>query len=158
IAVALRNTTLSWQRAFLVGGSLVLVVAAIYFARPVLIPLVLAILLAFVLNPLVCILQRRGLPRILSVTLVVLMALAVVAGLGYAVISQVRSLALDLPHHKDEIIAKLAHIREASKDSWIDHVSGTIQEIEEAVRQTWQVESTSAVVRVRVESSTFPLV
>ena len=39
--MALRNTTSSWQRAFLICGSLVLVVAAIYFARSVLVPVVL---------------------------------------------------------------------------------------------------------------------
>src|SRR5262249_28413773 len=44
-----------------------------------------------------------------------------------------------------------------STDSWIDHVSGTIQEIEEAVRQTLQVGSTSDARPVRIESSTFPL-
>src|SRR5205807_380434 len=96
LSVAVRNTTSSWQRAFLISGSIVLVVAALYFARSVLIPVVLAVLLAFVLHPLVGFLQRHGLPRILSVIAVILLALAVVAGVGYTVMSQVRSLALDL--------------------------------------------------------------
>jgi predicted PurR-regulated permease PerM len=150
--VAVRNTTSSWQRAFLISGSIILAVAALYFARSVLIPVVLAILLAFVLNPLVAALQRRGVPRVLAVTLVILLGLAAVGGVGFAVVSQVQNLALDLPRHKDEIAAKLLHLREASQGSWIDRVVDSVKEIETLV-----VGEQTEPLPVRVVSSGYPI-
>src|SRR5262245_41904078 len=65
------SSTPPWQRYVFVWGGLVLVVASLAWARIVLIPVVLAILLAFILSPLVTLLQRRGLPRVPSAILVV---------------------------------------------------------------------------------------
>src|SRR2546430_448094 len=56
-------------------ATLVLVVGALYFAQKVLIPLALAILIAFILTPLVAVLQRRGLDRVSVVILVIFMLL-----------------------------------------------------------------------------------
>jgi predicted PurR-regulated permease PerM len=150
--VAVRTSTSSWQRAFLIPGSIILAVAALYFARSVLIPVVLAILLAFVLNPLVAALQRRGAPRVLAVTLVIVLGLAAVGGVGFVVVSQVRNLALDLPRHKDEIAEKLRHLREASHGSWIDRVVDSVKEIETLV-----VGEETEPLPVRVVSSGYPI-
>jgi len=49
-------------------------VAALYFGREVLIPVTLAMLLSFVLSPLVELLRRIWLGRILSVVLAVVLA------------------------------------------------------------------------------------
>ena len=51
------------MRPFLIFGTLVVVTAGLYFARAILIPIVLGILLTFILTPLVLFLQRRGLGR-----------------------------------------------------------------------------------------------
>jgi predicted PurR-regulated permease PerM len=51
----------------------VLLVAALYFGREVLVPIALAILMSFVLAPLVGLLQRLYVPRIAAVLLVVLL-------------------------------------------------------------------------------------
>jgi predicted PurR-regulated permease PerM len=155
--VAVRNSTSGWQRAFLISGSIVVIVAALYFARAVLIPFVLALLLAFILFPLVVFLQRRGLPRVAAVIIVVLLALGIVGGVGYAVAFQVRSLAADLPRHSQQIADKLVHVREASKDSWLDQVDQAIKKIDERVREATGPASAPQPVPVRVESSSFPL-
>jgi hypothetical protein len=47
----------------------VVIVAALYFAREVLIPVTLAILLSFILAPLVALLRRAHLPRVPAVLL-----------------------------------------------------------------------------------------
>jgi predicted PurR-regulated permease PerM len=133
--VAIRNTTASWQRAFVILGSMLLVVAALYFARPVLIPVVLAMLLAFILSPLVGILQRYAVPRVPSVLLVVTLAFAMIGGVAYIVVAQVQRLALDLPAYKTEIADKLFHIREATQGSWIERINGTIRDIEDLIKQ-----------------------
>ena len=49
---------------FYILASLTLITATLYWARAVLIPVALAILLAFLLTPIVTALQRRGLGRV----------------------------------------------------------------------------------------------
>ena len=61
-----------------------LVMAVLYFARELLVPLALAVLLSFVLAPIVRTLRRIGTPRVLAVLAAVLAAVAVLLVLGLA--------------------------------------------------------------------------
>src|SRR5262245_14613500 len=99
---------------FLVGwGSLILVVASLYWAKPILVPLILAMLLAFVLNPLVAALQHRGLGRVPTTILVVALITTLLGILGWGIISQLEAFANALPEHKDRIIAKISVLQES---------------------------------------------
>ena len=60
-----------------------LVVAGLYWLQGVLIPLALAILLTFLLSPVVNTLQRRGLGRVPAVLVTVALALSVLGCIGY---------------------------------------------------------------------------
>src|SRR5437588_138728 len=117
------------QRFLLVCGGFTVVVAALYFARTVLIPVVLATLLTFILSPVVILLQRRGFGRIPSVLIVVVLAFTIIAGIGLAVVTELKKLAVDLPAHRDEIVDKVAHLQVIGKDSWLDSVFSTTDEI-----------------------------
>lgn len=86
-------------------------VAALYFAQDVLIPLALAVLLSFLLAPLVKRLERRRFGRIPAVMLVVAVAFALIGGLGWVVGSQVVRLAEDMPRYQDEIVRKVQGLR-----------------------------------------------
>jgi predicted PurR-regulated permease PerM len=78
----------------------VVVVAALYFGREVLVPIALAILLSFVLSPLVRILRSWYFPRVVAVLLVVFVAFVAIFALGTLMVSQVNQLAKDpLPVH-----------------------------------------------------------
>lgn len=70
----------------------VVVIAALYFAREVLVPITLAVLLSFVLAPLVGRLRRLGLWRVPSVLLAVVLALGVILALGVVIGTQVAQL------------------------------------------------------------------
>ena len=85
------------RRAFHLLGSAALVVAALYWGQKILVPFVLAVLLAFVLAPLVSQLERRGLRRVPAVLLVVCLAFALLGAAGWAVVTQATSLVNDLP-------------------------------------------------------------
>src|SRR5437868_10295069 len=76
-------------------------VAALYFAQAVLIPLAVAILLAFLLAPVVTWLERRKLGRILSVVLAVGAALAVLGTIGWVVERQFVEVAEQLPNYQE---------------------------------------------------------
>ena len=71
----------------------VVVVAALYYGRGVLMPISIAVLLSFVLSPLVELLRRVWLGRIVSVVLAVMLALAIILALGTAIGTQVAQLA-----------------------------------------------------------------
>jgi hypothetical protein len=58
------------------------IVAALYLGREVLVPIALALLLSFVLAPLVRRLQAWRFPRILAVSIVAIFAFAIIFGLG----------------------------------------------------------------------------
>ncbi|WP_261394373.1 AI-2E family transporter [Siccirubricoccus deserti] len=89
-----------------------IVVAALYFGRDLLVPLVLAVLLAFVLAPVARALQRwLRLGRVLSVVVAVALGFAVILGIGLAVSGQVAQLAANLPRYQAAVRAKLDSLR-----------------------------------------------
>ena len=89
----------------------VVVVAALYLAREVLVPITLAILLSFVLAPLVALLRRVGLPRVPAVVMAVLVALGVLLLLGGVIGTQVASLADDVPRYAATVERKVDTLR-----------------------------------------------
>src|SRR5262245_2475712 len=68
--------------------ALVLVLACIYWAQAVLIPVALAVLITFLLTLPVSALQRRGVPRVVAVLGVCLLALAAMGGVGTVLVLQ----------------------------------------------------------------------
>ena len=97
------STTQSLQT--LAGGAIV--VAALYFARDVLIPFALALLLTFLLAPAVLRLRRWGLGRIPAVMTTVVVAFSVIGLLGWVVTGQLLNLAYQLPSYQENISQKL---------------------------------------------------
>ncbi|MGI4944226.1 MAG: AI-2E family transporter [Janthinobacterium lividum] len=89
----------------------VVVVAALYFAKEVLIPITLAILLSFILAPAVALLRRIGLGRVPAVLLAVVVALGVILGLGGVIGTQVAQLATDIPQYAATVEKKIQAVR-----------------------------------------------
>jgi predicted PurR-regulated permease PerM len=86
-------------RGLLTVAVTVVVVAGLYLGRSVLIPFTLAVLLSFLLAPLVSLLRRGHLGRVPSVLLAMLLALAVILALGGLIGTQVAGLADDVPRY-----------------------------------------------------------
>ena len=89
-------------------------VAALYFAQAVLMPLAVAILLAFLLTPVVIWLERLRLGRIAAVVLAVGTALAVVGAIGWVVEQQFVEVAGKLPDYRENIQSKLRRFQGAA--------------------------------------------
>ena len=89
----------------------VVTIAALYFAREVLVPITLAVLLSFVLAPLVTLLRRTKLGRVPSVLAAVVLALGVILGLGAVIGVQVAQLAGDAPRYASTIEHKVDVVR-----------------------------------------------
>ncbi len=93
----------------------VVVIAALYFGREVLVPIALALLLSFVLAPLVRFLQRWYVPRIAAVLIVALFAFSTIFGLGALMVSQVTQLAEQLPVYQTTLREKIQSLRGAAR-------------------------------------------
>lgn len=78
----------------------VLVVVVLYLAREVCIPLALAVLLSFMLRPVVNRLQGLGLRRVPAVLVVLALALAIAGSAGWLVANQLIGLADALPQYQ----------------------------------------------------------
>lgn len=96
-------------------------VAALFVGREILIPITLAVLLAFVLAPLVGLLRRIGLARPPAVLAAVVLSLCAVVAVGFMVGSQVSALGRDLPKYQATIGGKLAQVGSLT--------NGTIEQI-----------------------------
>lgn len=103
----------------------VVIVLALYFGREVLIPVTLAMLLSFVLAPLVNLLRRAWLGRIVSVLLAVALALSIILALGAAIGTQVAQLAKRLPQYQSTIERKIDTLRDAT----VNRFSGRIESL-----------------------------
>ncbi|SHK13915.1 Predicted PurR-regulated permease PerM [Roseomonas rosea] len=96
----------------------VVTVAGLYLAREVLIPITLAILLSFVLAPVVGGLRRLRVPRVAAVLLSVMLALGIILLIGSIIGVQIASLARDAPRYQSAIQAKA----EAAQGSIFGHI------------------------------------
>ena len=85
----------------------VFVIAALYFAREVFVPLALALLLSFALGPLVMFLRRWHVGRMPSVIAAVLLAFVLIFSLGSVIGNQLAHLAENLPQYQTNVAEKI---------------------------------------------------
>ncbi len=98
------------QNGATIAQAALVVVAVLYFARDLLVPLALTVLLAFVLAPISRALRRIGIPKVAAVLAAVLAAVAVIGMLGLIMGRQLAELAGDIPLYQWELSRKLASI------------------------------------------------
>jgi len=115
----------------------VLILAVLYWAQAVLMPVALAMLITFVLSPPVTLLQR-WIGRVPAVLAVVLLVFTVLGLAGWGVATQVSHLAGDLPRYSANIREKISDIRGASRGGSVEQVQRTVKEIQEQIAATGQ--------------------
>jgi len=108
--------------------SITLVVVILYWAKVVLIPVALAVMLTFILSPLVTRLDRWGLRRVPAALVVVVTAGLLLAGLVWLVGSQLHSLASDLPNYRENIQAKVAALRAGGSGGALGNIRSALQD------------------------------
>ena len=117
--------------------SAAVVICGLYYGREILIPLAIAFLITFALNPLVTWVVRRGLPRLLATSLVMVVVVGVVAGLGAILGAQVRSIAVELPAYQSTILKKFSDVRESIRAPGVlEGVLQTLQRVQKEVEST----------------------
>src|SRR5687768_11190826 len=115
-------------------ATFVLVVAFLRFAEDVLMPVAFAVLLAFLLTPLVVRLMRWGLPRAIAIVLTVTVAFAVIGGLGWIVTAQAIGLARELPNYEENIRQKIVALKTPRSPTMMTRMSGMVENLRREIR------------------------
>jgi predicted PurR-regulated permease PerM/CheY-like chemotaxis protein len=100
--------TSNMTRTFMILVSSAVVLGLLSWLQAVLVPIALAILLTFMLSPVVSLMQERRIPRALAVLIVVGVAFSLIVGVGWALGRQVTSLVDNFPQYEKNLNAKLA--------------------------------------------------
>ena len=116
------------RRSSLIG--LVIAAAVLYLAADVLIPLALAILLAFLLAPAVRRLERSKLGRVGATMIVSCLGFGVILGVSAVAAMQAVSLAAKLPEYRQNIVGKIHALRHPDRRSTIGRAAEAIKDIE----------------------------
>lgn len=106
------------------------IVAVLYVARDFLLPIALAIFVAFVLAPLVRRLERTGLGRGLATILTMGVVGVVVGAIGWVLVIQLRLFADSMPEYRQNVRAKAADVRELI-ESRIAEATNTVRTLGE---------------------------
>ena len=125
-----------WQQAIVIlcgAVTTVVLVVALQWGRPVLIPVALAVLLTFLMNPLVKILRRRGVHQLLAVILAVGASGVVLMGLGWMVTTQVSGMLTELPRNTEKIKSKVKTLRQMGTGSKNEGIGQMIDEISKEI-------------------------
>ena len=116
----------SSRQVFESAATFAIIIALLYFGGGILVPLVLAILLAFALTPLVDLLERRlHLPDPVAVIVAVLIALVALGSFGYLVGTQLVSLAHDFPKYQATVLSKVRSVQSGLGNAdFVEQVAG----------------------------------
>lgn len=93
---------------------MVVVIAGLFFGRQVLIPLALAGVFAFLLTPLVELLEKCHLGRSPSVLIILVVSIALLAAVGWGVTNQLMQIMVRLPDYRANIHNKIEAVRAPS--------------------------------------------
>ncbi|MBV9829284.1 MAG: AI-2E family transporter [Alphaproteobacteria bacterium] len=104
-------------------------IAGIYFSRPVLEPLALALLLSLMLSPAVFWLQRRGLGRAPAVLGTVFLAFIVIVGLIAAIGEEAVNLMQNLPQYETNISTKVRSLSGVPGSGLFERVSHVFHDL-----------------------------
>lgn len=119
---------------FLRLATFVLVVAVLRVAQEVLLPVAFAVLLAFLLSPLVVRMMRWGLPRALAIILTVTVAFSALGGVAWLVTTQVISLVRELPNYEENIREKLVAITNPRTPAAVARMSGMVENLRRDIK------------------------
>src|SRR3984957_11583665 len=106
----------------------VVVVAALYLGRQVLIPLALGVVFAFLLTPVVMVLEKCRMGRVPSVLAALAVALALVGFVGWGVSTQLMQIMGQLPDYSANIHRKIETLH-APSESGLGKVTATVNEV-----------------------------
>jgi predicted PurR-regulated permease PerM len=136
----------------------VIIISMLYFGRDIFVPVALAILLSFVLAPLVGLLQRISVPRGLAVVSVVILAFGLIFAMGSLLATQLTQLAGDLPRYQSTISEKIQSFRDTRAGrGTLERASDMLKDLSKELDKPKDAASARAPGSVLVPGSTTPV-
>jgi predicted PurR-regulated permease PerM len=136
----------------------VVVVGALYLGREVLVPIALAILLSFVLSPLVSILRSWYFPRAVAVVVIVCAAFVAIFALGTLMVSQVNELASDLPRYEYTLQEKIDTLRGGfSGAGTLERASEVLQDLKKEIEKPKAEQTSPPIDKLTPSSKPLPV-
>jgi len=111
--------------------ALIIATGALYFARPVLLPLAIALILSVVFSPVATRLERYF-GRLISAALVVLLVIGVIAAMGYFLTVELTAVADQVAGYSDNIGNKLAAL-EKTTPLWLQQIEDAVSDVKRRV-------------------------
>ena len=108
-------------------AAVVLTVACLYWGQAFLIPVALAVLLTYLLSPLVGLLERWRLPSTAAVLTVVTLTFLALGGLAWVLALQMATLGAEVPKYRDNIREKIADFRLLGRGTGLERVQETVE-------------------------------
>jgi predicted PurR-regulated permease PerM len=109
--------------------------AILILGREVFIPIAVAVLLSFVIAPVVRSLQKVNVPRGLAVVVVVIAAFSAISALGFLVTGELTGLAGDLPKYQKTITGKIGELRQrVGASGTLDRAIAVFQDLTKEVQ------------------------
>lgn len=115
-----------------------LLTLALYIGRDILVPLAFATLLAVLLNPIFRFLEKLKIPKLIAITLTVLLAIAIVVGLAFFITFQMGQFTEALPQLKVKLVehfhtiqhwvAKAFNVSEVKQKEYFSRLSSNMLE------------------------------
>ena len=121
--------------------TVIVVVAVLRLAQDLFVPLALAILLTFLLAPIVARLRRWHINRLIAVIVSIVLALALMGGVGAVIFGQLSDLAHQLPQYELALRQHIMHLRGFMRGGITDSLNGF-------ERLTTQIQSLSPLSRI----------
>jgi predicted PurR-regulated permease PerM len=113
-------------------ATITVVVGILYVAKDLFLPLILGMLFAFILNPVVNALRKRGLRDLPAVVLTVMIAATLVASFVLILAYQISVIGSNLPQYQGNVLSKVDTILDAGTDNrMISHLQGMVSDISE---------------------------
>ncbi len=116
------------SRTIMVSAALVIVIAGMKYAAPLLVPFLLSVFIAVISFPLMSFLQQKGLPKGLSLTLVMLLVIFIGIGLAFLIGSSISDFSQSSLEYQQRITAEWSEVIKWLNDHGIS-VAESIKEI-----------------------------
>jgi predicted PurR-regulated permease PerM len=116
-------------------ATFVLIIASLYWAQALLIPIALSIMLTFLLSPVAGALEGVGIKRLPSVLLIVVLTFSLLATIGWVVSIEFTSLGNELPKYTGNIRQKISDVRGAGKGGALENVQKAIDQFKEEIQK-----------------------
>jgi predicted PurR-regulated permease PerM len=125
----------SFAKSAWVLASIAVVIAALYLAKGVLVPLTLAVLLSFLLSPVCDWLERRGLGRVPAVLATAILGFSLLGIVAWIAVVQITALVPKLPEYQSNLQAKFHSVNDYFVAA-LNKVSRTAEDIDKSLPQT----------------------